>query len=158
MQENYHDQPRIIEIDGEKVVVTEAVYREYMRPIWRENKRREREKRCKDEKGNRCTDDCSFCEKDRTGRFLSLERVIEDGYEAADTVDVTELAMNNLLIEELNAALNGLEPKDLQIAQLFGMGLSEREIAGVVGLSQKGVNKRKNRIFEQLRARLKYFE
>ena len=53
---------RYIYIDGEKIPVTEEVYRTYKRPIWREHKRQERERE------NGITP-------------LSLERFAEDGYD-----------------------------------------------------------------------------
>ena len=65
------NQQRFIDIDGEQVPVTEEVYRAYKRPLWGEHKRKEREKRCRDERGNRCTGDCSKCDKERTGSVLS---------------------------------------------------------------------------------------
>jgi len=54
--------PRYIEIDGQQIPVSEEVYRAYKRQLWAEHKRKEREKRCRDEKGNRCTRDCSTCD------------------------------------------------------------------------------------------------
>ena len=69
----------------------------------------------------------------------------------ADSVDIAELVAEKLLLEELVAALNELDPQNRRIAELYGEGLSEREIAAQVGLSQKGVNKRKTKIFNQLR-------
>jgi len=41
--------------------------------------------------------------------------------------------------------------------ELFGIGKSEREIAVDIGLSQKAINKRKVKLFAQLRERLKDF-
>jgi DNA-directed RNA polymerase specialized sigma24 family protein len=141
-------------IDGQEIPVTEEVYRAYKQPVWAERKRQEREKRCRDEKGRRCTKDCSKCDKQRTGSVLSLDRFAEDGYEIADSVDVAELVAEKLLFEELAIALNEMDPQNKRIAELYGEGLSEREIASQVGLSQKGVNKRKAKIFNQLCQRL----
>jgi len=138
-------------IDGQEIPVSEEVYRAYKRPAWAEHKRKEREKRCRDEKGHRCTKDCSQCDKQRAGSVLSLDRFAEEGYEIADSVDIAELVAEKLLLEELAIALNELDPQNKRIAELYGEGLSEREIASQVGLSQKGVNKRKTKIFNQLR-------
>jgi RNA polymerase sigma factor (sigma-70 family) len=141
-------------IDGQEIPVSEEVYRAYKRPLWAEHKRKEREKRCRDENGHRCTKDCSKCDKQRTGSVLSLDKFNEEGFEVADSVDIAELVAEKLLLEELVAALNELDPQNRRIAELYGEGLSEREIAAQVGLSQKGVNKRKTKIFNQLRQRL----
>lgn len=42
--------------------------------------------------------------------------------------------------------------------KMFGDGATEKQIAEVVHLSQKGVNKRKKKVFVQLKTRLKDFE
>jgi len=151
------DNQRFITINGEKIHVSEAVYRAYKRPIWAEHKRKDREKRCRDENGNRCTDNCSKCDKQRTGSVLSLDKFTEDGFEVADPVDIAELVADKLLFEELYAALEELDPDNRRIMELFSIGKSEREIASDIGLSQKAINKRKTKLFAQLRERLKDF-
>ena len=47
--------------------------------------------------------------------------------------------------------------EDQTILKMFSNGASEREIAEEVGLSQKGVNKRKKALFDDLRKKLKNF-
>jgi len=84
-----------------------------------------------------------------------LDKFTEGGFEAADPVDIAELVADKLLLEALAAALNELDPQNRIIAELYGAGLSEREIAAQVGLSPKGVHKRKAKIFDQLRRQLK---
>lgn len=61
------------------------------------------------------------------------------------------------LIAELHVALDELEEMDRTIMQMFGDGATEQQIADVVHLSQKGVNKRKKKIIVHLRTRLKDF-
>lgn len=144
-----------IEIDGQQVLVTEEVYRAYKRPLWSEHKRKERGKRCRDVAGRRCPDDCSQCSKQRTGSVLSLDKLTEDGFDIADPIDFTQFIEDQEVIEALHIALDELDPLDRQIVNLFSTGKSEREIAAVVGMSQKGINRRKVRIFAELRERLK---
>lgn len=148
-------------IDGQKITVTEDVYQAYKQPVWVERKRQERRKRCliSDGKGKtkRCMKDCSKCDRQRTGSILSLDKFVEDGYEIAGSLDVAELVAEKLLFEELAAALDELDPDNKKIAELYGLGLSEREIAAEVGLSQKAVNKRKAKIFDQLHQLLKNY-
>lgn len=146
-----------IEIDGRKVPVSEEVYRAYKRPLWAEHKRRERATRCRNSNGNRCTDDCSQCSRQRTGSVLSLDKLTEDGFDIAAPIDFTQLIEDQEVLEALHIALDELEPLDRQIVDLFSAGKSERDIAAVVGMSQKGVNRRKARIFAELRERLKSF-
>ncbi len=139
------------------IPVSEEVYRAYKRPAWAEHKRKEREKRCRDDNGNRCARDCSKCDRQRTGSVLSLDKFTEEGFEAADPFDLAELVADKLLLEELYAALEELDPDNRRIMKLFGIGKSEREIAADIGLSQKAINKRKVKLFAQLRERLKDF-
>jgi len=159
------NQPNYIEIDGQKIPVIEEIYRAHKRPTWAERKRKEREIRCLDEKGNRCTKSCRECnleraEKglppiERTSSVLSLDKFTEDGFEAADIVDIAELVADKLLLEELFGALEELDPENRRIMELFSIGKSERDIAVDIGLSQKAINKRKTKLLAQLRKRLK---
>lgn len=152
---------RHIPIDGQQIPVTENVYRADRRPAWAEHKRKEREKRCVISNGRgrtkRCTMDCSKCDKQRMGSVLSLDKFAEEGFEVAEPIDLAELIADKLLLEELYAALEELDPDNRRIMELFGIGKSEREIAADIGLSQKAINKRKVKLFAQLRKRLKDF-
>jgi len=152
---------RYIPIDGQQIPVTEESYRTYKRPAWAERKRKEREKRCVISNGKgstkRCTGDCSKCDKQRTGSVLSLDKFTEEGFDVADTIDITELVADKLLLEELYIALEELDPDNRRIMELFSIGKSERDIAADIGLSQKAINKRKTKLFAQLREHLKDF-
>lgn len=157
---------RPIDIDGQQIPVMEDVYRAFKRPDWAEHKRKEREKRCRDKTGKRCTKSCRVCDLERaekglppierTGSVLSLDKFTEDGFELADPVDLAELVADTLLFEELYAVLEELDPNNRRIMELFSIGMSEREIAADIGLSQKAINKRKTKLFAQLRERLKH--
>ena len=150
-------QQRYLEINGEQVAVTEEIYLAYMRFEWKEQKRIEREGRCRDENGNRCMEDCRRCREYRDGRPVSLDKLDEDGFVITDPIDAQKYIEDKLLFEAIYDAIDALESKNRHIISLFYAGLTEREIAAQVGLSQKGVNKRKNRIFEQLREKLENF-
>ena len=148
-----------IYLEDEKMLVpvTDAIYTEYMRPEWREQKRRQREQHCTVD-GKRCQKDCNYCKYSPEGAALSLERLAEDlGETAPDKVDVAECCIAELLNRELYEALDELTSEDKKIIKLLFNEMSEREIAAEVGLSQKGVNKRKHRLFEFLRARLEKY-
>ena len=146
-----------IEIDGHQITVTEKLYREYKRPLWAEHKRKEREKRYRDAKGKHCTADCRQCDRQRIGTVLSLDKFAEDGFDIADPTDFAQLIEDEMITEALHKVLTELAPLDRQIIDLFSAGKSERDIAAVVGMSQKGINRRKARIFADLRERLKSF-
>lgn len=143
--------------------MSEEVYRAFKQPLWKEHKRKEREKHCSISNGRgglkRCEEDCSQCPHERTGSVLSLDGFEESGFLPSDprAVDPYQILEETLFLEELWAAVSELAPDNQLIIKLFSDGASEREIADAVGLSQKGVNKRKARLFEQLYERLKNY-
>jgi len=144
---------RYIEIDGQQIPVTEEVYRAYKRPLWRERKEKERAKRCRDENGNRCTKSCRECPKLRDGSDLSLEKFTDDGFELADSFDITELVADKLLLEQLVAALDELAPDERSLIDaLFYNDRTERDYAAEVGISHQAIGKRKKKVIEKLRS------
>ena len=70
-------------------------------------------------KTKRCMEDCSKCPEQRMGSVLSLDKFVEDGYEISDSLDMDELVAEKLLLEELSAALNELDPINRRIAELY---------------------------------------
>lgn len=119
-----------------KVAVSEEQYYEYMRPLWREDKRQQRQE-----------------------PMASLDKMYEETeYEAADTSDLETVLMKKLMIDELYKALDGLEEIDRTILDMYSHNHSEAEIGQAVGMSQRGVGKRKHKILLKLKTRMKDFE
>ncbi|MBE7725132.1 MAG: sigma-70 family RNA polymerase sigma factor [Enterocloster citroniae] len=119
------------------IPVTEEQYYEYMRPLWREDKRQQRQE-----------------------PLASLDKMYEETeYEAADTSsDLEADIMKKIMIDELHKALDELEEIDRTIMEMYGNNHSEAEIGQTVGMSQRGVGKRKQRILMKLNNRLKDFK
>lgn len=141
-----------IRIDGTPVAVTEEVYRAYMRPVWAERKRKERESRCLDERGSRCESDCSKCGKRRAGSAFSLDNAIEGGFDVSDPMDMAEIVAEKLILEQLGVALAELELGDKALIDaLFYDDRTERDLAAEIGISQQAVGKRKQKIVAKLR-------
>ena len=113
---------------------TEAEYRAYMRPIWKDMKAEERKKKYFEE--NEITE-------------TSIDKLSNDyGLEIEDTsIDQDK----ELLLMELKELLQTMEELDQQIVELYLNGYSESAIGIEVGMSQKGVNKRKFKIFEKIK-------
>lgn len=159
---DFYDGAWHLTIENQVVEVTEEVYRAYKQPLWAERKRQEREKRCIISNGKggtkRCMEDCSKCDKQRTGSILSLDKFSADGFDVPDSVNIDELVEDKLLLEELFAALDELDPENRRIAELYSLGMPEREIAERIGCVQKTVNHRKLKLFSQLRETLKNWE
>lgn len=118
------------------IPATEEQYKAYMRPLWREDKRQQRQE-----------------------PPVSLDKLYEETeYEVADTdSDLEADVMKKILIDELHKALDELEEIDRTIIELYSRGCSEVEIGKAVGMSQRGAGKRKQRILLKLRTRLKDF-
>ena len=78
---------------------------------------------------------------DHEGVMISLDDLMENGYESA-TGDVTaEQAENELLLEELLEKLRSLNPLYVDIIHLKAAGYSTTEIASKLGISQPTVSR-----------------
>ena len=119
------------------IPVSEEQYYEYMRPLWREDKRQQRQE-----------------------SLASLDKMYEETeYEAADTdSDLEADIMKKLMIDELHKVLDELEEIDRTILEMYSHDHSEAEIGQAIGMSQKGVNKRKHKVLLKLNNRLKDFK
>lgn len=115
------------------IPVNKEQYYEYMRPLWREDKRQQ-----------------------RAEPMVSLDKLYDENEcEIANGVNIEEDFEKKVLVEELHKALDELDDMDHTIMDLFSNGSTEYEIGRAIGMSQKGVNKRKHRILEKLKNRLK---
>ena len=113
-----------------KVPATEEEYSAYMRPLWREEKRQQR----------------------HSDEVSSDQLYEENEYEFADpNTDIEGDFTKKELIRELRKSLAELEELDRIIIEMFAHGSSEYEIGQAVGMSQRGVGKRKQRILLKLR-------
>ena len=126
------------------VPATEEQYYAYMRPLWREDKQNQRASK-----------------QEEAGKMkpVSLDQLYEDTkYETVDPVtDVEATLIKRLLIAELHKALDELEEIDRTIMEMYSQDYTETQIGQAVGMSQRGVGKRKQRILLKLRTRLKDF-
>lgn len=123
----------------------EEQYKELMRPIWREEKANERK-----------------LKRQATGerQILSMEHLKDEfDLEIASNFDVEKEVLSNDLRKALDSAFRIVlvEEIDKKIIKMFMEDKTEKEIATEVGMSQKGVNKRKHKIFKNLKIILKDF-
>lgn len=145
----------IRKFQGVLIPVSEKVYQEYMRPEWKDDKRKQRqaENRRKREKAQETgTKDKTIKPWDTP---VSYERLREKGFEVGAGYEIEDSFFKKELIKKLRELLAELKEMDRIIMMMVAEGYPEAEIAKVVGLSQKGVNKRKHKIFDHLRPRLK---
>jgi len=142
---------RFIKINDEQVAVSEEVYREYMRPVWAERKRRERVSRCRNSNGVRCIKDCKLCDRQRTGRPLSLDWFVEDGLEIADPIDIEDALAEAELRQALRRALASLPEDERRIIRIAFQGKTEREAAEDVGLAKSTFTRKRDKIVGKLK-------
>lgn len=125
------------------VPATKEQYKEYMRPLWREDKRKQR---------------ASKAEDVVKMQPLSLNQLFEDTeFEVSAGVNLETNLMKKLLIEELHKALDELEDIDRTIMLMLAQNFTESQIGQAVGMSQRGAGKCKQRILKKLRERLEDF-
>ena len=125
------DKEFFIVIDGEKVPVSEEVYRAFKRPLWTERKRRQV----------------------RAEHERSLDMFMDEGLDIpSDDALVDEIVEDKLMLDMLFAALAELTDDERGLIDaLFFDEKSEREVAREVGISQPAIHKRRNRILEKLK-------
>ncbi len=156
-------------IKGQKVEVSEEVYRAYVRPIRKEQTRKRREKKCqiRGPKGNliRCTSNCSTCKyeldgKRGSGEILSLETFKEEGFELEDRNSNTE---ENFIEQEtkmeiqqkMRKAISELNPKQQELVQMiYFEGKSQAEVARMFGVGRDAINHMMRRIYRLLRKKI----
>ena len=82
----------------------------------------------------------------------SYERLLEQEVQFEGENQTEESVIRNMQLEQLYKALSLLsEDEQYLIRQLFFEERTEREVASVLGLSQKAINKRRQKILEKLR-------
>lgn len=120
-----------IKIDGQRVSVTEEVYRAYKRPEWRELRQRQR----------------------NAGMRFSLDMIIEAGFEIADDSDlIVEVVEEKELLDMLNKALDELDDDErFLITELFYNNKSEEILSSEIGIPQTTINYRKRKTLQRLK-------
>ena len=118
------------------IPATKEQYYEFMRPLWREDKRQQRHG----------TDE------------VSVDKVRDDyELEMPDDFNLEEAVVKKELLAALRHELAALQDIDRIILMMIAGGASETATGKAVGLSQKGVNKRKHKLYALLREHLKDF-
>ncbi|WP_292301717.1 hypothetical protein [Megasphaera sp.] len=118
------------------IPATEEQYREYMRPLWREDKRQQR----------------------HGADEVSADKVRDDyELEVPDDFNLEEEVVKKELLAALRHELAALQDIDRTILLMIADGASEAATGKAVGLSQKAVNKRKHKLYALLKEHLKDF-
>ena len=147
----------------------EALARDNMRSIWREQKHQERKFQCVWKGTNKCSQKCEDC-KFRASRTIELDKPLRsDGeesdtyFEPSDSTNIAEIIEEKALLDTLYAALATLSQKDCDlIKDRIVLEKTVRELAPKYDFkSSRSITVHERRIFEILRnneAIKKFFE
>lgn len=156
--ERYYAQKSWNNTEG-RVEISEEVYKTYMRPIWKKGKQRQREAECRDKNTLRCNGDCDHCSHAINNRPLSLDQMEIDGTTPASAMfpSPETQTVKCELYRALYAEISAFNQLDKKIIELFSEGKTEREIAPIVGVSQRTVNNHKKTMFDKLNHNLQEY-
>ena len=153
------------------VPVTEEVYLEYYRPIWRLQKEAQKNGQCMCTKSKLwvCDGDCATCEYRAAGNTISLDAPMENGdgdeFSLKDaledpTASFADVLVDRLLLEQLLDELAERDPEGKRICELIMEGSSKAEIADTLQrefggdwYKSKAVYREKQ-VLDQLRKRI----
>mgnify|MGYP001666692747 CR=1 FL=1 len=118
------------------IPATKEQYYEFMRPLWREDKRQQR----------------------HGANEISADKAQDDyELEAPDDFNLEEEVVKEELLAELRHELAALQDIDRTILLMIADGSSEAAAGKAVGLSQKAVNVRKRKLYALLKEHLEDF-
>ena len=164
---------RYLEINGKEIEVSEEVYKEYMKPIWREKKRiqrayknleelqdKDRIKTAAEKNGNYVQAgslETGFVETKEYGLPLSLDVAEEEyDFEVTSVKNTEDIVTYKLLEEAFLEVISEFSERDKKVLKLlFLYEMKEREVAEVVGISQKTVNNIKNKHLPKIQEKLR---
>ena len=172
MQNNEKQRKIYIRSTKTWVPVTEEVYLEYYRPIWRFQKEAQKNGQCVCTKSKLwvCDGDCAMCEYHAAGNTVSLDAPMEntdgDEFSLIDTIEdpdssFADVLVDRLLLDQLLDELTECDPEGKRICELIMEGRSKTEIADTLQrefggdwYKSKAVYREKQ-VLDRLRKRLK---
>lgn len=149
------DANRLIYLNGQPVPVTEEVYLEWYRPIWRCHDFARRHSQCSLSRWQLCEGDCGTCRFRIAGDHSSLDD-LHDAYElepADPSTDPESIVMDALLLEELLAELDEIDPNGRRIAEVLMDGLDDRAAAKALGMAKSTYSDKKLKLRRELKKR-----
>lgn len=142
-----------IYLNGEKIPVSEEVYRAYYRQIWRVRDHAKRHGGCCCADWKKCIGDCGICRYHTGGACLSLDRFFEEAGDSCDVLrDPLANGFEDRIAEEdgLARKLASLTDEDRAICETLIEELSEREAAEATGLSKTQYHRKKTALITRL--------
>lgn len=122
----------------QRIPVDKAVYDEFYRPIWNTFRKAHRHQCCSCP-GNRwwlCSGDCSVCKYRTAGDSLSLdyEQEVVGDIREDESADLDGFVIDRIVFEQLLKRLDELMPEARRIGELRLDGLSDSNIADILGV------------------------
>ena len=156
----YHPQARKF------IPVSQEIYYEYYRPIWRIQKRAQDHGQCICTKNNlwKCDGDCLVCPYHTAGdtRSLDAELESEDGSTMTlldtipdPTINIEDAVADSIMLEELLKSLDELDPDGRSMCELIIQGHSEREAAAIMQIGRSTFKRQWAKVKDNLYDRLK---
>ncbi|MBR1697273.1 MAG: sigma-70 family RNA polymerase sigma factor [Anaerovibrio sp.] len=137
---------------GIYIIVDEAVYRTVKQADWREAKRDERNKKANELFEEKTADGnvkVSAHNEISVGDFYDNAKIVNQLSESPE-----EHLINQERMDALYEVLATLSARDREIIQLFSLKYTDAKIGERIGMSQRGVNKRKKAILAQMKTLL----
>lgn len=137
------------------ISVTKEFYYEYYRPIWRTQKEAQKHGQCMCPRGKlwRCDGCCLDCPYHSSGNVWSLEYEQElMGDKREDpTADVESIVTDKIVLQQLFKRLDEIFPEARRIGELRMEGVSDRDIADLVGIPRSTFRSRLEKVEALLR-------
>ena len=151
---------RLIDNEGKKLifqggvyyVVDDEVYRAVKQEEWREAKRKERNQKANEVSREKTADSnikVSAHNETLVGDFYDNAEIVNQVTESPE-----ECLINQERLDALYEVLATLSARDREIIQLFSLKYTDAKIGEKIGMSQRGVNKRKKAILAQMKTLL----
>ena len=148
---------RLIDNEGKKLifqggvyyVVDDEVYRAVKQEEWREAKRKERNQKANEVSREKTADSnikVSAHNETLVGDFYDNAEIVNQVTESPE-----ECLINQERLDALYEVLATLSARDREIIQLFSLKYTDAKIGEKIGMSQRGVNKRKKAILAQMK-------
>jgi RNA polymerase sigma factor (sigma-70 family) len=158
-----------VTINGERVIVSEEIYRAYIRPVRAEQRRMRRQWKCcisviRNGKSKliRCPHECDECEyakagRKATGNHLSLDGILDEGIEiedrdyslGGDCIAKTEQAEE---AQRLHNAISQLTVRQQEMVRMvYFEGKTQDEVAEIYGIKKQSVSDAMQRIYATLK-------
>ena len=132
------------------VPVTKEFYYEYYRPIWRTQKQAQKHGQCMCPKSKlwRCDGCCLECSYHAPGNVWSLEyeqELMGDKLEDP-SADIESIVTDKIVLDKLFKRLDTLFPEARRIGELRMEGVSDRDIADLVGIPRSTFRSRLEKV------------